>query len=101
MSDVAERTILSVTQGRPAETERRRPGRVNDLSPALIALMRQPTPEARRAVALYDAPNFVLPDAPAGHATITSRQVFRLLAATGACAVVWAAAFRGMMMLWG
>lgn len=79
--------------------ERRRPGRSDDVSPELIALMRKPTTEARLRVMLYDAPNFVLPQAPAHRRS--PYHAVRMTVAVASCSLVWAAAFRGMMLLWG
>ena len=83
----------------PTHLERRRPGRNNDASPELIALMRKPTAEARLQVLLYDAPNFVLPDSTRGRSA--PFHTVRMTLAFAACALVWAVAFRGMMLLWG
>ena len=96
-------TALQVVQpgeAWPAHLERRRPGRNDDASPELIALMRKPTAEARLRVMLYDAPNFVLPDADAVRGR-NRHHAMHLAAAIAACSLVWAAVFRGMMMLWG
>ena len=84
----------------PADLDRRRPGRSDDVSPELIALMRKPTAEARLKVMLYDAPHFVLPEPERGRVHAPGHTLHVTLAFI-ACTVVWAVAFRGMMMLWG
>lgn len=81
------------------QLERRRPGRNDNVSPELVALMRKPTTEARLRVMLYDAPNFVLPQA-SGHRR-SPYHAIRMTMAVAACGLGWAMAFRGMMLLWG
>lgn len=80
---------------------RRRPGRLENPSPELIALMRKPSVEAVHNVALYDAPNFVLPDASHDGTEISLVKLGRFAIAFGICAAGWMAAFKLMMMNWG
>lgn len=91
--------VIQPGQAWPDHLERRRPGRNNDVSPELIALMRKPTPEARLRVMLYDAPNFVLPQASTHRRS--PYHAIRMTVAVASCSLVWALAFRGMMLLWG
>lgn len=91
--------VIEHEQAPSGFVERRRPGRSNDVSPELVALMRKPTTEARLRVMLYDAPNFVLPQAT-GHRRSPYHAV-RMTVAVASCSLVWAAAFRSMMLLWG
>lgn len=85
----------------PTHLERRRPGRRDDTSPELVALMRKPTAEARLRVMLYDAPNFVLPGPDASRGRINPWHAVRMAGAVAGCSLVWAAAFHAMMLLWG
>ena len=78
---------------------RRRPGRLADPSPELIALMRRPTAEAANRVALYDAPNFVPPPIR-GDFGLDLIHLMRFGAAFTLCAAGWVAAFRIMMLMW-
>ena len=87
-----------VNEGAPVLHERRRPGRIENASPELIALMRKPSAEAIKNVALYDAPNFVL---PAADTSISVMHVMRFGMAFGICAAGWMAVFRAMMVAWG
>ena len=76
---------------RPGLADRRRPGRADNVSPELIALMRKPSSAARMRVALYDAPGFLLPPAPARR---PSRLGFgRAAMAVTTCAALSAGAF--------
>lgn len=98
----AEQFIEHVTEPgetQPGHVERRRAGRNNDVSPGLIALMRKPTTEARIRVLLYDAPNFVLATAPTHRRS--PYHTVRMVIAVAASSLAWAAAFKGMMILWG
>ena len=84
----------------PFPNERRRPGRIANASPELIALMRKPTPAARMRVALYDAPGFLLPEAPRARPA-DRRSLARCAVAMAACSVLCTAAFQGMIAVWG
>ena len=81
--------------------DRRRPGRIENPSPELIALMRKPSAAAIQQVALYDAPHFVLPTAGADTSGISVMQVMRFATAFGICAAAWMAALKMMMVMWG
>lgn len=97
---------LAVSASQPANPaepvvlhDRRRPGRLQNPSPELIALMRRPSDEAVRRVALYDAPNFVPPAPPPDRIDLV--QFARFAAAFAICAAAWTAMFKMMMMAWG
>ena len=82
------------------QQDRRRPGRMSNPSPELIALMRKPTAEARRRVALYDAPNFVLQQQESSR----RGKPVKMLHVVGALAIsggAFGGAFSAMMVLWG
>ena len=81
--------------------ERRRPGRLSNPSPELIALMRKPSAEAIKRVQLYDAPHFVPPPDPRDGTEISLMKLGRFAMAFGICAAGWMAAFKLMMMNWG
>lgn len=81
------------------DLERRRPDRNDNASTELVALMRKPTTEARLRIMLYDAPNFVLPQASSHRRN--PYHTIRMMVAVATCSLVWALAFRGMMLLWG
>ena len=84
----------------PVRQERRRPGRIENLSPELIQLMRNPASrEARVRVALYDAPGFLLPTGTA--ARRPRANTFKMTAAIIASGAVWGVAFKAMCIAWG
>ena len=94
MSDLLTRPIAATT----GFVERRRPGRIENASPELIALMRKPTHADRIRVALYDAPNFI----PPAEIPRSDQRIFgRVLLAMVACSAGCTAAFKAMVMLWG
>lgn len=82
------------------QAERRRPGRIQNSSPELIALMRQPTPSAVARIELYDAPNFV-PTSTVSIACPHPAHFVRMVGATGFCVLAWSGAFASMIVLWG
>ena len=84
----------------PNGLERRRPGRMENASPELIALMRKPDQAARLRVALYDAPGFLLPDAHR-RPPASRRGATRLAVAMVACSARCTAAFQAMLTIWG
>ena len=81
--------------------ERRRPGRVADVSPELIALMRAPSASARVRVAMYDAPGFLLREGRTVRQPRSRRYVVRALAATAGLAVVSGVAVQAMIWTLG
>ena len=84
----------------PGGVERRRPGRMDDANPELIALMRKPSHAARLRVAMYDAPGFLLPQQHK-RPPVTGRGVLHMMVAMTACSGACAAAFKTMLVLWG
>ena len=100
MSGTLSHTVLPDHAAWPATQERRRPGRIANASPELIALMRHAdSPAARAQVALYDAPGFVLPDEQTRPAD--RRAFWQGALAFAATAGLWAAMFRLMVWAWG
>lgn len=84
----------------PATGERRRPGRMENVTPELIALMRKPDQAARMRVALYDAPGFLLP-VQHRRPPMSGRTLGHMAIAFSACSGVCAVAFHTMLTLWG
>ena len=89
-----------VTQAGTIVGERRRPGRIANPSPELIALMRKPSAEAVKRLALYDAPNFVLPQETT-RARVHPGHSVRILCAVCICIGFWGGAVTAMMSAWG
>lgn len=83
----------------PASGERRRPGRIENASPELIALMRKPSNAARVRVALYDAPGFLLPAQT--RRPRDRRLLLRTVVAFTFCSAMSGAALHTMLTLWG
>ena len=84
-----------------AGTERRRAGRIENASPELISLMRNPASKsARMRVALYDAPGFLLPAAPR-RPRATARTLCHMAAAVATCSLGCTGLFKAMLILWG
>lgn len=90
----------SIAPSTTGVTERRRAGRIANPSPELIALMRKPSAEVRRRLALYDAPNFVPPPVVARPRTNPAHSL-RMLCAVSVCVGTWGGMFTAMMMAWG
>lgn len=83
----------------PVWQDRRRPGRAENVSPELIALMRRPTSTTGRVkVALYDAPGFLIPVSARPPRPGRTKAV--MLAIIGS-SLGWAAVFNAMMWAWG
>ena len=82
-------------------TDRRRAGRMHNPSPELIALMRKPTLQAKARVALYDAPNFILPSAEPRFSAPNPWHMARMVGAATICVTGWASALALMVAYWG
>ena len=98
--DIRPITVPQPMQSAPATGERRRPGRVADVSPELIALMRKPTNVARMKVAMYDAPGFLLPTQHR-RPPASGRSLAHATIAFTACSVAAGAALQAMLAVWG
>ena len=84
----------------PEQQERRRPGRIDNASPKLIAIMRKPVSATSRVqVALYDAPGFLLASAPVRRPA--QRNYAAGAAAFVASGALWAVMFKMMVWAWG
>ncbi len=99
MTDIITTERRAATEQQATVRDRRRPGRLENPSPELIALMRKPTEDAIRKVAMYDAPHFV-PPTPDGM-EVSLVQLFRFGTAFAVCALAWMAVFKTMMVFWG
>lgn len=102
MSDVMTRPPVEGDVAIAASTpaDRRRASRIEDASPELLHLLRNPVSrEARVRVALYDAPGFLLPTgAGAQRPRVNALRVTAAIVASGA---VWGVAFKAMCIAWG
>ena len=99
-----DRQASSAVQARMSNgaqaTERRRPGRIENASPELIALMRKPNQAARIRVALYDAPGFMV-GSEHRRPALTRRGMVHMVMASVGCSAACAVAFKAMLVFWG